>query len=131
MNKPPINTLIALGFAVIGAYQPIVTVDSNKVVLSTTPAWGLILWAGVAVVLGLYGRKRREYIGPGLLLAIIPVINLYVLQNITIPELRVGAVNVGFGQGSFLAWVAAALVLSVAFGKDPEVPADDKEEPSK
>ena len=55
----------------------------------------------------------------------------YFLQFITIPELRVGAVNVGFGQGSFLAWVAASLVLSVAFGKDPEVPADDKEEPAK
>jgi hypothetical protein len=131
MNKPPINTLIALGFAVIGAYQPMVTVDSDKVVLSTTPAWGLILWAGVAVLLGLYGRKRREYIGPGLLLAIIPVINFYVLQYMTIPELRVGTVNVGFGQGSFLAWVAASCVLSVAFGKDPEVPADDKEETSK
>jgi hypothetical protein len=131
MNKPPINTLIALGFAVIGAYQPIVTVDTDKVTLSTTPAWGLILWAGVAVVLGLYGRKRREYIGPGLLLAFIPVINWYMLQFLTVPELRVGPVNVGFGQGSILAWAAAACVLSVAFGKDPEVPADDKEEPSK
>jgi hypothetical protein len=131
MNKPPINTLIALGFAVIGAYQPIVTVDSDKVVLSTTPAWGLILWAGVAVLLGLYGRKRREYIGPGLLLAIIPVINWYILQHMTIPGLRVGTVNVGFGQGAFLAWVASSCVLSVAFGKDPEVPADDREEPSK
>ena len=131
MNRPPINALIALGFAAIGAYQPIITVDSDKVVLSTAPAWGLILWAGVAVLLGLYGRKRREYIGPGLLLAVIPVINWYILQFITVPELRVGTVNVGFGQGSILAWVAAALVLSVAFGKDPEVPADDKEEPTK
>lgn len=131
MNRPPINALIALGFAVIGAFQPIVTVDSDKVALSTTPAWGLILWAGVAVILGLYGRKRREYIGPGLLLAFIPVANWYFLQFITIPDLRVGPVNVGFGQGSILAWVAAFLVLSVAFGKDPEVPADDKEEPSK
>lgn len=131
MNKPPINSLIALGFAIIGAYQPIVTVDSDKVVLSTAPAWGLMLWAGVAVVLGLYGRKRREYIGPGLLLALTPVFNWYILQFITIPELRVGVVNVGFGQGAILAWAAAGCVLSVAFGKDPEVPADDKEETSK
>lgn len=131
MNKPPINTLIALGFAAIGAYQPLFTVDSDKVELTATPAWVLVLWAGIAVVLGLYGRKRREYIGPGLMLALTPVFGWYFLQYVTIPELRVGPVNAGFGNGSVLAWAAAGCVLSVAFGKDPEVPADDKEEPSK
>jgi hypothetical protein len=131
MNRPPINTLIALGFAAIGAFQPFLTVDSDKVVLSTEPTWVLILWAVIAIVLGLYGRKRREYLGPGLMLALSPVFGWYFLQFITIPELRVGDVNVGFGIGSVLAWSAAGCVLSVAFGKDPEVPADDKEEPTK
>jgi hypothetical protein len=124
MNKPPINTLVALAFAVIGAYQPIVSVNSDKVVLSTAPAWGLILWAGVAVVLGLYGRKRREYLGPALLLALNPVFTKVMLDNVTIPELHVGQVQVSFAYGSYLAWAGSLMLFGVAFGKDPEVPTD-------
>jgi hypothetical protein len=124
MNKPPINALIALAFAAVGAYQPIVVVDSTKVVLSTTPAWGLVLWAVVAVVLGLYGRKKREYIGPALLLALNPIFTKIMLENMTIPELHVGHVNVSFGYGAYLAWAASLMTFSVVFGRDPEVPVD-------
>lgn len=125
MNKPPINALIALAFAAIGAFQPIVEVDSTKVTLSTTPAWGLILWAGVAVVLGLYGRKKREYVGPALLLALNPVFTKTVLENMTIPEMHVGEVKVAFGYGAYMAWAASLMIFGVVFGKDPEVPADE------
>ena len=60
MKRPPLNILIGFIFALVATFQPIVSVNSDKVVLPSGPAWGLLVWSGIAVLLGLYGRKRRE-----------------------------------------------------------------------
>lgn len=125
MNKPPINVLIGCALAAIAAFQPLITINTDKIVLNGGPSWGLLIWGGVAVVLGLYGRKRREYIGPGLLIGIIPFFQKFVLEAQATDQFHLRGVQASYTTGAFMAWGAAICVLSVAFGKDPEVPADD------
>ena len=128
MNKPPINVLIGCAFAAVAAFQPLITINTDKIVLSGGPSWGLLIWGGVAVVLGLYGRKRREYIGPAILLAIIPVFQKFTLETQAIEQFQLSGVVASYTSGAYIAWAAAISVLSVAFGKDPEVPVDDAPE---
>jgi hypothetical protein len=125
MNKPPINALIGCALAAIAAFQPLITINTDKIILNGGPSWGLLIWGGVAVVLGLYGRKRREYIGPGLLLAIIPFFQKFAIEAQATEQFHLNGVQASYTAGAFMAWGAAICVLSVAFGKDPEVPADD------
>jgi len=120
MKRPPLNVLIGFIFAAVATFQPIVYVDSSKVTLPTTPSWGLLIWAGVAVLLGLYGRKRREYIGPALLLALNPVFTKVVLENVILPEAHLSNVSVAFSLGAFLAWIASIFIFSSVFSKDSD-----------
>ena len=128
MNKPPINALIGCALACIAAFQPLITINTDKIVLNGGPSWGLLIWGGVAVVLGLYGRKRREYIGPGILLAIIPFFQKYTVEVQATEQFHLRGVEASFTPAAFMTWAAAVCVLSVAFGKDPEVSADDAPE---
>ena len=118
MKKPPLNVLIGFIFALVATFQPIVIVNSDKVTLPSSPSWGLLVWASVAVLLGLYGRRPREYIGPALLLALNPVGTKIVLENFVLPELHVSNLGVSFSIGAFLAWIASAFILSAVFNKD-------------
>ncbi len=124
MNKPPINALIGCALAAVAAFQPLVTINTDKIVLPGGPSWGLLIWGGLAVVLGLYGRKRREYIGPGLLLALTPFLQKYLVEMQATEQFHLNGVVASFANGSFMAWASAFCILAVAFGKDPEVPAD-------
>lgn len=124
MKRPPLNVLIGFIFAAVATFQPIVYVDPSKVTLPTTPSWGLLIWAGVAVLLGLYGRKRREYIGPALLLALNPIFTKVVLENVILPEARLSNVPVAFSVGAFLAWIASVFIFSAVFSKDSDVTSD-------
>ena len=125
MNKPPINALIGCALAAVAAFQPLITLNTDKIILPGGPSWGLLIWGGVAVVLGLYGRKRREYIGPGLLLAMIPFFQKLMVEMQATEQFHLNGVNASYTSGSFMAWAASGCILSVAFGKDPEVPPDD------
>jgi glycerol uptake facilitator-like aquaporin len=124
MKRPPLNVLVGFIFAAVATFQPIVYVDPSKVTLPTTPSWGLLIWAGVAVLLGLYGRKRREYIGPALLLALNPIFTKVVLENVILPEARLSNVPVAFSVGAFLAWIASVFIFSAVFSKDSDVTSD-------
>jgi hypothetical protein len=53
MNKPPINVLIGCALAAVAAFQPLITLNTDKIILPGGPSWGLLIWGGVAVVLGL------------------------------------------------------------------------------
>jgi hypothetical protein len=125
MNKPPINAIIGCALAAIAAFQPLITLNTDKIVLTGGPSWGLLIWGAVAVLLGLYGRKRREYIAPGLLIAAIPFFQKFLIETQATEQFHLRGVQASYTNSAFMAWGAAIFVLAVAFGKDPEVPADD------
>jgi hypothetical protein len=125
MNKPPINALIGCALAAVATFQPLISINTDKIILSGDPSWGLLIWGGVAVVLGLYGRKRHEYIGPGLLMAVIPFFQKFMIETQATDQFHLSGVVASFENGAFIAWGAALCISSLAFGKDPEIPADD------
>lgn len=127
MKLPPFNVLIGLipvGFAV---YHPMVTVNTAQVVLKDTgPAWTLFIWGGICLLIGIYGRKNREYVGPVALIAMTPFLKK-ALVDASLPDLHVRGAASSYGLGAYLAWVGAAIILFAAYGKvssDPDDKAD-------
>jgi hypothetical protein len=125
MKRPPLNILIGFIFALVATFQPIVSVNSDKVVLPSGPAWGLLVWSGIAVLLGLYGRKRREYIGPAILLGLNPIFTRIVLQNQITNELHIPNAQVSYALGAFVAWAASMCIFSVVLSKDSDSSSDN------
>jgi hypothetical protein len=125
MKKPPLNVLIGFIFATLATFQPIVIVDSDKVVLPQSPAWGLLVWSGIAVLLGLYGRKRREYIGPAILLGLNPIFTRFVLENQILNNLHISNVKVDYALGGWMAWAASMCIFSVVLSKDSDPSSDN------
>jgi hypothetical protein len=62
MKLPPFNVwlgLIPVGFAV---YHSMATLNTPQVVLKDAgPSWPLFIWGGIGLLVGIYGRKSREY----------------------------------------------------------------------
>lgn len=129
MKRPPFNVLIGLILVGFAVYQPMVTVNTPQVILSenvTGPAWTLFIWGGICILLGLYGRKSREYIGPVAFIALTPVIKK-ALVDASLPDLHVRGAVASYGMGAFLAWAGALVVLFAAYGKVSDDP-DDKQD---
>ena len=127
MKPPPFNVLIGLIFVGFAVYQPMVVVNTDRVVLSEMvagPSWTLFIWGGICLLLGIYGRKSREYIGPAALIAVTPFIKK-ALVDVSLQNLRIDGAASSFGIGAFLAWAGALIVLFAAYGKISSDP-DDK-----
>jgi len=129
MKLPPFNVLIGLILVGFAVYQPMVTVNSSQVVLNekiSGPAWTLFIWGGICILLGIYGRKSREYIGPAALIALTPVIKK-ALVDASLPDLHIRGAASSYGMGAFLAWGGALVILFAAYGKISSDPDDKKD----
>ena len=120
MKKPPLNVLIGFICATIGTFQPLLSVNTDKVVITNYPTYSLLVLASIAVLTGLYDRKKREYIAPALLLAVVPVFCRNATYNQIQDKFHVPNVEVSFAAGSLYAFVAAICILSAAFEKKEE-----------
>lgn len=129
MKLPPFNVvlgLIPVGFAV---YHPMVTVNTTQVILRDTgPAWTLFIWGGICLLLGIYGRKSREYIGPVALIALTPFFKK-ALVDVSLPDLRIKGAMASYGLGAYLAWAGAIIILFAAYGKVSSDPLDKADKP--
>ena len=118
--------LIPVGFAV---YHPMVTVNTPQVILRDTgPAWTLFIWGGICLLLGIYGRKSREYIGPVALIALTPFFKK-ALVDVSLPDLRIKGAVASYGLGAYLAWAGALVILFAAYGKVSSDPLDKADKP--
>jgi|LakMenE01Jun11ns_1017448.scaffolds.fasta_scaffold9546038_1 hypothetical protein len=127
MKLPPFNVLLGLipvGFAV---YHPMVTVNTPEVMLKDTgPAWTLFIWGGICLLLGFYGRKSREYIGPVALIALTPFFKKAMIDA-SLQDLRIKGAMASYGLGAYLAWAGALVILFAAYrsvSSDPQDKAD-------
>lgn len=124
---PPFNVLLGLipvGFAV---YQPMVVLNTTQVFIKDDgPAWTLFIWGGICILVGLYGRSARHYVGPAAMIALTPFIKK-ALIDASLPDAHVRGASASFGLGAWLAWAGAVIILFAAYGKisgDPEDKAD-------
>lgn len=120
MKKPPLNVLIGFICATIGTFQPLLSVNTDKVLIKNDPSYTLMVLASIAVLIGLYDRKKSEYIGPALLLAVVPVFCRNVTNTQIQNEFHVYNAEVSFAAGSLYAFVAAFCILAAAFDKKEE-----------
>lgn len=129
MKRPPFNVLLGLipvGFAV---YHPMVTVNTPQVILSDAgPAWTLFIWGGICLLIGFYGRKSREYIGPVALIALTPFLKKAIVDA-ALPGLHVRGAVASYGLGAYLAWAGAMIILFAAYGKVSDDPQDKVDKP--
>ena len=129
MKLPPFNVLIGLILVGFAVYQPMVTVNTAQVVLNEKvagPSWTLFIWGGICILLGIYGRKSREYIGPVALIALTPVIKK-ALVDASLSDLHIRGAASSYGMGAFLAWAGALVILFAAYGKISSDPDDKKD----
>jgi hypothetical protein len=129
MKLPPFNVLLGLILVGFAVYQPMVILNSTQAVLDPAvsgPAWSLFIWGGICILLGIYGRKSREYVGPAVLIALTPIIKKELVDASLVEHHIKGAVT-SFGMGAFLAWAGAIVILFAAYGKVSSDPADKKD----
>jgi hypothetical protein len=129
MKLPPFNVMLGMipvGFAV---YHPMVTVNTPQVILKDNgPAWTLFIWCGICLLIGIYGRRSREYIGPVALIALTPFLKK-ALVDASLPDLHIKGAMASYGLGAYLAWVGAIIILFAAYGKVSDDPMDKADKP--
>lgn len=117
MKLPPFNVvlgLIPVGFAV---YQPMVVLNTTQVVLKDNgPAWTLFIWGGICLLLGIYGRKNREYLGPASIIAVTPFFKKSMVDA-SLVDFHIKGASATYGTGAYLAWAGALVIAFAAYCK--------------